>query len=614
MNISNVPSSILKNSFFRFIAAFAPVAIVAACIPVSAQDTFGREQIAQLSEPAIVRIVDGCTGIYRYYAPGSSSQPSSLANSITREVDSLMIGSGFIVNPNGYIVTNAHVVSDSNDDYKSCQDRLFDEFVFALERDAGSERGAYEDSKDWIRRNSRLVESEGVHKVYLPNGTDLNFAIRSFGTPIDESVGIKGKDVAVIKVELENAPTLKLSETKRSEDAADVLILGYPSNADFDFMDSDSALQVSNISGNVSSNKTTEDGVKVIQISASVAEGTSGGPVLNNEGEVIGIITFGNKDSAGTTSIVSAIPTSTVKEFVGGADGIQNERGDVDRLYREGLELFWDGNYRKANILFERVEGLFEEHSEVERLIREGKQKLALQPEGTTPDTVAAGPAWSKWALPAAALLGVGGLAAAGGILFARRSASQEATVGQDFSTGSPERELSSIHKEASVNRAPSSYVRNEPTPTRVHKPAEDGNSASSTSSNGYVSISNVWLEMEYRGKIEKRYLSETQHKLGRDNSWADLEVPNEWGVVSGRHAILKREGTTYRIFDGDGEGRTSANGLELQDSSTIDMRNGYLLQNGNQLTIGSVSDDKVVITFFAPVSASRRYDPTRIA
>src|SRR5678815_5658914 len=65
------------------------------------------ERLAMYSKPAVVRIVDGAAGQILFQPPGISGQ--------TYNVSAISLGSGFFISSNGYIATNAHVVSMSKD-------------------------------------------------------------------------------------------------------------------------------------------------------------------------------------------------------------------------------------------------------------------------------------------------------------------------------------------------------------------------------------------------------------------------------------------------------------------------------------------------------------------
>jgi hypothetical protein len=71
-------------------------------------------------------------------------------------------------------------------------------------------------------------------------------------------------------------------------------------------------------------------------------------------------------------------------EYVKSA-GASNVEGPTDKVYREGLQQYWDQHYSSAIPKFEEVKRLFPQHSEVDRLLQssqqakaEGKEKSAF--------------------------------------------------------------------------------------------------------------------------------------------------------------------------------------------------------------------------------------------
>ena len=100
--------------------------------------------------------------------------------------------------------------------------------------------------------------------------------------------------------------------------------------------------------------------------------------------------------------------------------------------------------------------------------------------------------------------------------------------------------------------------------------------------------------------------LNNAVHQLGRDPDWADLCLSGDrWGVLSRRQAVLKREGSQYRIFDGDGAAGSS-NGIFV-DQTRIDPVKGQLLSEGMQLYIGLSPENRVLITYRGPQLSTQR-------
>jgi len=93
------------------------------------------------------------------------------------------------------------------------------------------------------------------------------------------------------------------------------------------------------------------------------------------------------------------------------------------------------------------------------------------------------------------------------------------------------------------------------------------------------------------------RDLTKDEHILGRSAQQADLVVDNSWRVVGRSQAVLRRYGSEYHIFDGDGQ-QPSTNGLFL-DRTRITPSQGLLLKNGMELRIGQDPQNQVILTYF---------------
>ncbi|GAB4228137.1 MAG: ATP-binding cassette domain-containing protein [Elainellaceae cyanobacterium] len=109
----------------------------------------------------------------------------------------------------------------------------------------------------------------------------------------------------------------------------------------------------------------------------------------------------------------------------------------------------------------------------------------------------------------------------------------------------------------------------------------------------------NPYLELNNQGQTMRLELTKDGHILGRDRQRCDLTVPQDWTVISGCHALLRRVGADYQIFDGDGQ-RPSTNGLFLE-RTRVTSTDGYYLQNGSQLWIGQDPRNQIQLTYHNP-------------
>jgi len=331
------------------------------------------ERLAMFSKPSVVRIVDGVAGTF-YFAP-PRRQPKN------HTVSYIGLGSGFFINSSGYIVTNAHVVNTSHNikqkGDEAGHELLFQQLLQQVARDYNVNPNALtRENVVFIRNYSRLTEMKAYHHVIIPDGSVYEFEEKQYGAPVGQ-----GKDVAVIKIEVKNAPVLLLGNSDAMKLQDHVTVLGYPGAADTfnsGILDSKSTLEASITDGKISAQKRSASGAPVLQVSAPATHGNSGGPVMTDKMEVTGLLTFGGDrvNNQEVSGFAFAVPSSTVLEFVKAA-GVANELGTADKAYREGLELYWAENYSKAIPKFEEVKRLFPEHSEVSRLAQDSQQKIS---------------------------------------------------------------------------------------------------------------------------------------------------------------------------------------------------------------------------------------------
>lgn len=140
-----------------------------------------------------------------------------------------------------------------------------------------------------------------------------------------------------------------------------VTVVGYPGLVENSSLFNDESFYKASFTrGQVSAKKNLKDGTPVLQITAPVPKGNSGGLVLNDNGEVIGLVTFGPDDN-----FTFLFTSNTIQEFLDSAK-INNQQGLVNQEYRQGLQLYSEGKYTQALQKFQLVKRLFPQHSEVE--------------------------------------------------------------------------------------------------------------------------------------------------------------------------------------------------------------------------------------------------------
>jgi serine protease Do len=193
----------------------------------------------------------------------SSEEESGNASLLTRQKSS---GSGVIVSSDGYIVTNAHVVQGAR--------RIEVQLAVSLEHTTG-------------------------HSIIRPSGTKLLARI----------VGIdRGSDLAVLKIDRTGLAFLRFGDSEELRQGQLVLAFGNP----LGLANSVSLGVVSSVARQIKA----DDPMIYIQTDAPINPGNSGGPLLNADGQVVGINTFILSQSGGSEGIGFSIPSNIVRSVV----------------------------------------------------------------------------------------------------------------------------------------------------------------------------------------------------------------------------------------------------------------------------------------------------------
>ena len=172
-----------------------------------------------------------------------------------------------------------------------------------------------------IATNLHVVESLKNGGVQLASGEKFDsFSVLAFDAR---------KDIAVIKIPGFDLPTVALGNSNNVQVGEPVLAVGSPLG-----------LQGTVTTGVVSSMRDdpTGGGFKVLQTDASVNPGNSGGPLVNRQAEVIGIVTFKIR---GGENLNFAIPINYLRGLVDSSPGTGMSLDDMRvKLSGSGADVF----------------------------------------------------------------------------------------------------------------------------------------------------------------------------------------------------------------------------------------------------------------------------------
>ena len=154
-------------------------------------------------------------------------------------------------------------------------------------------------------------------------------------------------DICVLKIEASNLDVIPLGNSDNLIQGQKVLVIGAPLGLEY------------SVSNGLLSGERHYFGRKVMQFTAPISPGNSGGPIFNMQGEVIGVTTSTN---VGGQNLNFAIPINEVKKYINSYSKMSfrefvTSLSDKYSLYNLGVELFNSGNTELAlDYLFRAIE------------------------------------------------------------------------------------------------------------------------------------------------------------------------------------------------------------------------------------------------------------------
>jgi trypsin-like peptidase len=197
-------------------------------------------------------------------------------------------GSGFVISPSGYVLTNHHVVTGE---------------------EVTRERGG--------RQVRVKLEVKRIEVVFPADGTRLEARVEASDPDLD---------VAILSVPGTELPFIGLGDSDALQAGEAVEVVGFPFGRAVEAgrtVTADTVPQPSVSRGTIAAVRAGEDGdARYIQTDATVNPGSSGGPMLDADGYAVGLIRM---SLARGTGLGFGIPINRVKDFL--------EANGFDRLF-----------------------------------------------------------------------------------------------------------------------------------------------------------------------------------------------------------------------------------------------------------------------------------------
>lgn len=335
MHTKNITQNVLHRNWYIFRLLFAAAILV---VLISVQ-TSGRVyatsegstpggnvsdpvvRAVDIAEPAVVRILTQVQARLTVNFPGAASvafPQDGTSYPLT------LSGSGTFISGHGDILTADHVVNPPHDT----------ELSNALDALASQDVANYVNQHMQTNGSQATADqvTQALQSGQLPStpqyGTTQSVAFFStaYTGPltatsfqnippqvhmnvdrIEKESPVDQRDTAIIHVPVNDTASVQLGSSTGVQQQDNLTIIGFPGNADVSNLPTD-ILTPSINKVIVSATKTTQAGAPVIQVGGNVEQGDSGGPALDSNGSIVGIVSFSivGNNSPGSTNFLQA--------------------------------------------------------------------------------------------------------------------------------------------------------------------------------------------------------------------------------------------------------------------------------------------------------------------
>jgi serine protease Do len=370
------------------------LAAAAACRHADAQALEGVQKMAYGVKPAVVRVSALAQADFRYplhvikaleEALGVKARDAGGEETLV-ETGAGGSGSGFIIHPDGVILTSGHVVAPTRDAEELERELRRNGAIAALVRHFPVETLRAIHRSDTLDRYVAPLAASGtvdnervVNQIELSNGETLPFTIRKYSPALHE----RGSDLAILQINRKRLPSLSLGDSDTVQVGESVWSVGYPSVASSTdeviggWLSRDSDLEATFNPGTITAIKRNVANVPVFQTNVAIYRGNSGGPAVNRNGEVIGISTWGHTNAE---QIKFLVPVNVAKQLLEEAKVAASADGEFNRNYRAALEAAGDGKWIEAKKKLLQATNLFPRSPDLARFGNDADRAIRRLP------------------------------------------------------------------------------------------------------------------------------------------------------------------------------------------------------------------------------------------
>ncbi len=155
-------------------------------------------------------------------------------------------------------------------------------------------------------------------------------------------------DVAILHANLNDTPSVTLDNSNTVAVMDTLTVIGFPGNGDAT-NDPTNLLTPSVNTATVSAIKENDDGATLIQVGGNIEHGDSGGPALDANGAIVGVVSFGGQDTQGITAFLRS--SNSALGLIQGAS-VSTTPGAFERKWEQAFTDYaasYPGHWRQAS-------------------------------------------------------------------------------------------------------------------------------------------------------------------------------------------------------------------------------------------------------------------------